>query len=295
MDWMGATELADLAGASARAIQKAIHQIQTGHTSLWRGAELDVRVRHGQGGRSGIQYEVRVSSLPYQLQQRFNDHLKALEISIKATGDKAQAERNWRLNTIYPALKHARGSNERAAAVKAIAADRHIDLHGKAKKLSVRALYEWIKDYERTGTIAALSRTKRVDAGVRRCLISKVWDATVPFGDELKAEIANNTINIIRGYIAKGLARSKVRVLTCEYLANATRDNGFRIKDPDRIAHICRIPDRLIQEQRSYKNIYDLNYDAKRAHDKKPRIRRTIGDISRWNALCSMYTRLMFW
>ncbi len=184
MKFIDTCATAELAGIDPRRVRRAFNRIVTGQTSLWRGAELEVRVRHGRSGRSGIQYEVRVSSLPYQLQMRFNDHLKALETRIKATGDKAQAERNWRLNTIYPALQHERGSKERAAAVKAIAADRHIDLHGRAKRLSVRVLYEWINNYERTGSIASLSRTKRVDAGVRRYLISKDWDTAVPFGDE---------------------------------------------------------------------------------------------------------------
>ncbi len=227
-----------------------------------------------------MRYEVKVSSLPYPLQRALEDRLKADQVILRPShGDKARALSNLRYNIIEPALQYPKNSNERGGEITKILTERHFDLDGRPLNLAARTLHSWIADYERTGTIAGLRRTKRIDAGDRRFVLSRAWDSAVPFDEVTKLRIFTDTLNMVRGYIAEGLARSKIKVLAGEYLVNTTRAHGYRPNDPDALAHVCRIPDRLIQENRKYKRVYDLKYNAKRAHDTKPRIRRTIGDL----------------
>lgn len=72
--WLSALDLGGLTGISR---QKAHRAIALGHTGIpWRGAILITRTIHGRGGRSGLQYQVRVDSLPIDLQRRFEEAFK---------------------------------------------------------------------------------------------------------------------------------------------------------------------------------------------------------------------------
>lgn len=67
MTWLSAAELADLAGVSQQAARKAIR------TAKWHGSALDVRQVAGRCGKAGRSLQVRLDSLPSDVQSRFND------------------------------------------------------------------------------------------------------------------------------------------------------------------------------------------------------------------------------
>lgn len=72
--WVGSDTLAEIAGISSRAVRKRLAAIARATQAEWHGATLVVRKVHGCRGRSGVRYEVRADSLPFELQER----LKAL-------------------------------------------------------------------------------------------------------------------------------------------------------------------------------------------------------------------------
>lgn len=59
--WIGVTAFGALAGISRQAAHKALGNAFA--KKRWRGCELEVRVAHGRGGRSGLIYEVAVRSI----------------------------------------------------------------------------------------------------------------------------------------------------------------------------------------------------------------------------------------
>ncbi|MCJ8509024.1 hypothetical protein MUU53_13990 [Rhizobium lemnae] len=77
-EWLTADVFADVVGISSRKARRALSLSYSGQ--VWRGHALEVRTFHGRGGRSGIQYQVKVSSLPPHLQER----LKALQMTDEA-------------------------------------------------------------------------------------------------------------------------------------------------------------------------------------------------------------------
>jgi hypothetical protein len=60
--WIDAAGLAALAGISERMARQALARAHAGKS--WRGHALIVRLVYGRGGRSGVQYQVVMDSLP---------------------------------------------------------------------------------------------------------------------------------------------------------------------------------------------------------------------------------------
>lgn len=118
--WLNTDTLAAVAGISDRKARRALARAIEG--SAWHGHALEVRTFHGRGGRSGLQYEVKVSSLPAHLQER----LKTLQMTDEAVSrlrlgdDAARFERAWKFERIEAALKHPKGSAERKADRKSV-------------------------------------------------------------------------------------------------------------------------------------------------------------------------------
>ncbi|MGJ0509827.1 MAG: hypothetical protein ACR652_22425 [Methylocystis sp.] len=77
--WM----VAAAAGVSRRALEIAASKIAAGKANSWRGAPLVIETLKGRGGKSGVQYQVRVDSLPADLQSHFNAPSKPLPAPIK--------------------------------------------------------------------------------------------------------------------------------------------------------------------------------------------------------------------
>jgi hypothetical protein len=73
MTYVGLPVLASLAGVSRRALEKVCAKNAVDSIATWRGTRLVLRQVRGRGGRSGLQYEIRIDSLPVDLQQRLKD------------------------------------------------------------------------------------------------------------------------------------------------------------------------------------------------------------------------------
>ncbi len=73
MAYITLPELAELAGISERAAEKAVARSRREAGYRWRDVVLVSRTVCGRGGRSGLCYQVRVDSLPAELQRRFNE------------------------------------------------------------------------------------------------------------------------------------------------------------------------------------------------------------------------------
>lgn len=283
MLFITANQLAALGNLSQRAIQRACACIQNGQTSLWRGAELEIRVAHGRGGRSGILYEVKVGSLPVDLQERF----KALSTVDKQAlnpvlTDKAKFERNWWLNLLQPVLQHPERSPERTDAINDICERTHIDWNAHTRSVSKRTVYAKIAAYQKHG-IAGLARRSRVDKGAKRVILSFVWDRAVPFDDATKQEIADNVKKQIRGLLAERSTTGTVKRSTSKFLKvatiNAGRDNNY-FPDEAELRRICKIPNALIKAESKFRGIAQYKYDKKAYADSGPRIARIWKDMA---------------
>ncbi len=266
-------DLADLAGTSRRAIEKAARNALL-HSGAWRGSRLAVREIAGRGGRAGISYEVSVASLPADLQERYR--LQQLEPSAPiAVGREAQIERSWLLQIIRPALAHEKHSRARGAAIRDIVSREHVDPRGQIVLLGRRSLERWIDQYERHG-LAGLGRRSRSDRGQKKVLISRRWDAGVPFSTEVKQHIADELLAIVRRAIAdRGRAGALEVDLASHELCRLTVEAGF--KPAQRVLEaLCMVPlDWIKVEHRKYRRLYQLRNDRKRLEDNSPAVRRS--------------------
>lgn len=121
IQFIPAINFANLAGITRRAASKALCKCHQGHT--WRGQALTVRIVHGKGGRSGKSYEVRLDSLPVEIQAKWwaenttdlpkpnSDNLDIAAVALAASAARSSPEWEWRLEVIRPALAHPLGKS----------------------------------------------------------------------------------------------------------------------------------------------------------------------------------------
>lgn len=274
----GVITVEQFAGLAEISRQAAWKSFKRGH---WRGCELETSTISGaRGGNSGQQYVVKVASLPVDLQER----LKALQTAVEGrsnivTGSAATRERNWWLHLLGPALEHPKGSVERMAVLGDIAAKPALDWHGRRVPVSVRTMQRKLARMEGEGSIGVLARCGRSDKGAKRVILSRLWDAAVPFDDAVKTKIAENVRQEIRGYVKAGAAFSKVRILVARYLAGETSAYGFRPNDPAMLDRICVIPKGMIRAEAQFKKVYRHKFDRKASEDDRPRVKRTTSGL----------------
>lgn len=273
-------QIARLAHTSRQAIEKALKGIVEGRTATWHGHALEVRTVHGRGGRSGLQYEVRVSSLPQHLQER----LKASETSDEARsklrlGDAAQRERNWKADVIRFALASPKGSRERAAEIEKLHGTQRLGWNGNRITLNRTTLRSWIQAYESGEGVFALARNVRADKGRRRTFISLAWDNTVPFDAEDKETIRTDLKIYVRSLVKSGSQLKQTRILAADKLKEMCAARGFRLNDPSQEAVIFAIPAKFVNDENHYKAVYRHKKDRKASEDNRPRVRRTAANL----------------
>lgn len=264
-------ELASLADISR---QRAWYVCRRGH---WKGCELEILEHVGRGGNRGKTYLVKVSSFPPYLQER----LKALQTPVEGrsmpiSGSGAAHERAWWLHILGSALEHPKGSAERKAALVAIAAQKHLDWHGRSITISLRTLQRKLARMEGEGNTA---RFGRADRGKKRVFISRVWDKAVPFDGSTKEKVIHDLKQEIRGLLKGGASWGHTRELTRNKLMTLTRAEGFRPNDPALLERICAIPSALVSAELHYRKVHQFKKDRKAYEDSKPRIRRTIAGM----------------
>ena len=266
MDWLGAPDLGELAGISRQKAHQALANAFRGET--WRGAQLVVRTTRGRGGRSGLQFEVRVDSVPLDLQLRFKDRFGEAPPQL-SYGPKAQEERDFWHHVVSPALAHPKGSRERGQAIREAAAQERWRPGRKPFRVSERSIQRKLDDYEAHG-LAGLSRAKRADAGDAMTIVTRRWDRAVPFDDAEKRRIARLVRDYIGGLHAAGESAAILAELAALRLQKLTREAGCELD-----IETCRLPSHFIGSLRIHRRQALKKRDRKAYEDQKPRIRRT--------------------
>lgn len=124
--------------------------------------------------------------------------------------------------------------------------------------------------------IASRGRRGRADRGKKRVVISRQWDALVPFDPVTKAKIAEDLKQEIRGLLAAGAAWGHVKILARNFLIETTRSWGFRPGDPMSFEKACSIPWTLVSEELHYRKVHQFRTNRKAYEDSRPRGRRFI-------------------
>lgn len=272
-----ATEVvASVAGVCPRAVKKAILAIIRGEWNSWRGAKLIVRQVRGRGGRSGWRYEVRLDSLPPDLQRRWQELSGPVEPALKLD-DATMVTCQWRYALIQPALAAAKRSPERAAIVKDIAGREHVTPMGRRERVGERTLQRWIDAFEQPaphGGFAGLMRKKREGHGEAAVIVTRAWDRAVSFDDAVKHRVAHELRQYVRGLQKANESLSFITPIAAVKLAELTRAEGFA-GDDAALAAICAVPYHFIRAERAYKKVATFKNDRSTYEDAKPRIQRT--------------------
>ncbi len=276
--WLPASKVAAAGGVSDRRIREICKSILENEQRTWHGSRLIIRVVKGRGGRSGINYEIALESLPSHIQLRFE--FEKRETFDGRTADSCHnklAERNWWLTLLQPVIAKPKGSLERGEAMRKLARTETFDWNGRPFLPSFRQIQRRCAAYEREQSISALSRQRRSDRGQKRVVVSRVWDNAVSerFDDALKQEIAAGLRQQVRGLIKSGATGKIVAALASDYLKKITSANGFRPNDPKVLDRICKFPRALIRSEQHYKKVYRHKHDRKASDDDRPRIKRT--------------------
>ena len=250
----------------------------------WRSHNLIVRKSKARGGPSGLRYEVRLDSLPTELQAKFLEAAVSGPAVTESTKHGPSNQRktthlppnwaDWRLDAIRPALGHPAGSRERGAAIEEIAKQRHRTPDGQLKQLSVRTIRTWLRDYEARG-IGGLRRATRNDQGRERTLISRRWDNGVPFSIKMKQDIEQKLVRYVRSLWASGVSGEShaARFATTE-LISLTQKAAHDLAEGE-LLRLCHVPRRFVRRHRGHQLIATKDKDAKLFFDKHlPRGRR---------------------
>lgn len=260
-------------GLSRQAVEKVVARTRKHPTATWRGARPIFRAVHGRGGRSGLQYELRIDSLPLDLQLRFKDRYGEAPPEL-SHGPKAQEEREFWYHVIAPALAHPKGSRERGQAVREAAAQERWRPGRKPFRVSERNIQRKLDDYEADG-LAGLGRAKRADAGGRAVILTRAWDRAVNLSDAEKSRIADRIGGYVGGLVVKSTAPALIRQYAAVELAKLTREAGCDLGAD--AAAICLLPKMFIEsERRRLKKATQLKRDRKGFDDEQPRGLRTL-------------------
>ena len=268
---------ARLSGITRQAAHLALSRAYKGKRR--NGHRLIARRVHGQGGNAGWSYEVEVGSLPLDLQAklRADPTLLPAARSVPAEIDDPGDIARWRYDVIEPALRHSAGSWARGKEMTAAAVVTRTHPSGRRAPVSVRTIRNWIAAYEQWG-MAGLRDKTRSDRGNRRNFVTGAWDASVPFPDETKSGIADETLTDVRSLWAANteygwrwvarMASAKLQALTVA----AGFDPG-----PDELRRICKLTRSFVERGRRYRAVAVHDKDHKLWFDKhRPRIMRTV-------------------
>ncbi|WP_424361814.1 hypothetical protein [Methylocystis parvus] len=267
--------VADAAGVSRRALEIAAAKIVDGKAATWRGAQLVIVPVKGRGGKAGLQYQVRVDSLPSDLQSRINAPSKALSTAVKLPVKAAKlsailavfGEMFAEIDATRPNTK-ARADIFRAWSERLI-----VDVKGSghSRRYSITTLKRFYREHQAAG-LAALTRRGRSDKGRKRVVMTARYDAWARKAGLMDLEaVAENVKGYIRGWHKAWESVSAIRLHAIARLEKLTRERGFEPPDG-----ICNIPLNVVKAERRYRRVAEFKKDRKAFEDKSPAIRRTI-------------------
>lgn len=281
--WVDAARLAELAGVTEQAIRLGIAKCVTGGT--WRNHALQVRTKDGGPASAHNPYLVQVDSLPLALANAYYErHAKAMQqvtvqtgpaLPMPATLDpkaaKKRAEVHWKLGILLPALQFAKGTSGRGQAIRDIARLTHTDLAGKRRKISERALQQWVQKLEAADDAAVLARKDREEAR-DRYLVCRAWDRVCPLPREAQESIAAELSAYVRGLWAEMPGWSLIEQMASSKLWEMCHKAGWK----EATYAACRVGRHYVEKHSATKILAVKNKDAKRWSDEfTPRIKRT--------------------
>lgn len=275
--WLSVRELSGLSGdLNERNARDACRRCHEG--GAWRGTRLDVRKRDGKA------YEVRVTSLPRDLYEKWlaaqpaplvpaveTHQLPALQENpgIRLPEPEWIEEAKWKLALIEPALAHPPRSRARGNVITEIAAVEYAKPDGRAIRIGERTLSDWIKKYEVKG-LQGLVRQRRHDAP--RVFITREWDAACPLPEDAKAAIADKIATHIKSLwrTADPGCNNTARLATTA-LQRFCHEAGWHAASLED----CRITRHVVEKYRPYSLPHTYRKDRKRFFDDfQPRIER---------------------
>ena len=272
--WLDADRFAATASITRRAASKVLLASRSESSPFWRGASLVVREVRSRGGRSGIAYQVRLDSLPPELQEAWKV-LQAPCESRLCHGPKAQWQREFWRDLLDPIASVGKHSRERGELISIAAGKRYFAASGKPFRVSVRNIQRKLENYEKSASVAVLGRTKRIDTGMRRTVLSRRWDAAVraDLTDAEMAEIAEKLRRHVRGLVAEGSGGKELKSFSAHKLADMTIAAGVKIARADAA---FQLPDNVFQNERDYRQLYLYRKDRKAYEDTvRPRVKRS--------------------
>ena len=265
--------VAELAGVSLRAVERAIARAVGNEGATWNGARLAFRVVKGRGGRSGQRYEISVASLPADLQARLKQRSTA--IAAPSTGNAARTERDIWFHIIKRITAHPKGTEARAQAARAEAAREIINPRtGRLEPYALKTIMRRVAAHEKHGE-AALGRQRRSDRGIKRTILTNAWDNGVPFDKATKERIAQEVRSYIRGHHKNLASFGHIRLRAEQKLRELTVSAGF---EPP--PGLCDIPDNLIKAEQVARKAGQFQRDRKAFQDDLPGILRGIDGIA---------------
>ncbi|MFA5988736.1 MAG: helix-turn-helix domain-containing protein [Sphingomonas sp.] len=199
--WLTAVQFAELASINRRNAMKALARAQAG--KYWNGWPLLVQSCQGAGGRSGLRYEVALSSLPEALQKAFNEQETTQPASQSTAVRVRQPDTRAKLAHVSGSVPAARGlaasyvphvprvataaqSQHALAIFRQIEPATHDGLSARQRGRAVRQIvettglprktvYSYLARYREHG-LEGLMRKRPANAGQARCAVSNEFD-----------------------------------------------------------------------------------------------------------------------
>lgn len=232
------------------------------------GTPLETRRTYGRGGKSGISYQVSLSSLSEALDRPLMeawDTLPLAAASERRTASAQSATIGQRFEAIREALDHPEGSKARGAAVAAAASRRGV---------SERTVERWIANYAVHG-MAGLGRQKPANAGQRRVVVSKVFDNAfrAAGGDDDQLAVQSEAITQdLRGlWASRAEASGWADIQRMAEFLLLERCAALGLTIPKAAGRIGRS---RIESEAAYRAVNIMRNDRKRFSDTKPFIAR---------------------
>jgi len=242
----------------------------------WQGILCKARTSTGRGGRSGQRYEVLLSSLPANLQDRFRDPLDAPKTAlmipavsppkfVAAPNQSTEEKRKFAVLRLIADTKPR--TPERRRAIED--ASHH---HG----YPVRTIERWVKRLDEHGwDMDAMGRKKPENSNGPRILVSREFDnrwRTEGLPEDELAELGEWVTRKLAGWWQSPVQRAgwkRVRLETLTDLQRHCREQGLSL--PRSAFQLSR---RRVEALRHHSRVDVMANDAKRFDDMKPRIRR---------------------
>lgn len=274
-DRIGSDGLAQLDGKTRRGARKLLQRHHADPSALWRGRHLAVTLVEAIGGAAGWKYEVGVSSLPQELQDRWKAAQRSDEAPSRRLRDDHPVIASWRLHAITPALGLAKHTREFADAIRAIARATRTGPDGRPIIISERTIARWIKAYECDGIAGLIPRVRR-DKGVRRFPISAAWSKAI--ADRLDTAAIEGIERTLRAFVdslvAAGESPKRTIFRAGMKLRELTEAAGVATADMPKAAF--SVPRRFIDGSRPSRKVATRARDAKAWHDLRPAIMRKL-------------------